>query len=206
MKNAVVLWTGGKDCCLALHLAREEHFNINALVTFVPATNVEFRAHPQSEIREQARCMGLDIHFVKINEPYKQSYVEALTWVKASLGASIVITGDIDQVGGFPNWIEECSVGLDIEVIRPLWKRPREWIMNEIINRKIQAKITFLNHPSLPREWLHRIIDDQLLKEMKTISSDTEFDLAGENGEYHSMVVSAPVFEIGYCLRCFSET
>ncbi len=51
MKNAVVLWTGGKDSCLALHLSKYK-YHIKALATFVPAGEGEFRAHPQSEMRD----------------------------------------------------------------------------------------------------------------------------------------------------------
>lgn len=64
MQNAVVLWTGRKDSCLALHLAQESNLNIVALVTFVPARNVEFVAHPQSRMREQAQGMGINMHFI----------------------------------------------------------------------------------------------------------------------------------------------
>lgn len=188
MQNAVVLWTGGKDSCLALHLAREQQLNILALITFVPPSEIEFRAHPQSEIREQASRAGIDIHFIKIAEPYKKSYVEALKWIRDALGVSVVVTGDIDQVAGFPNWIEQCCVGLEIEVYRPLWQKPREWIMNELLARKIEARITLINHPSLPLEWLNRVIDETLLTEMRAVAASSGIDLAGENGEYHTMV------------------
>lgn len=194
MKNAVVLWTGGKDSCLALHLALEKKINILALVTFVPQGNREFRAHPQSEIKFQAGRMGLDVYFKEIKEPYKSSYINALKWIKEDLDASIVISGDIDLVGGLPNWIEECCDGLEIDVFQPLWQKSREWVMGELLAREIKAKITWLNHPLLPREWLNRIIDKKLLTEMKSVSSSIGFDLTGENGEYHTMVISAPAF------------
>ena len=45
--RAIVLWTGGKDCNLALYEAREAGLEIVALLTFVPP-QVEFRAHPVS--------------------------------------------------------------------------------------------------------------------------------------------------------------
>jgi diphthine-ammonia ligase len=197
MENAVVLWTGGKDSCLALHLVRdnlERHINIVALATFVPPGNVEFRAHPQTEMRNQAKKLGLDIHFIEIHEPYRESYVEALKGMKRDFGASIVITGDIDLVKGHPNWMEECCQGLDIEVHRPLWQRSREWIMEELLARNIQARISFINHPSIPVEWLNRIIDRQFLSELKALSASSGIDLTGENGEYHTMVVAAPAF------------
>src|SRR5580704_9376360 len=100
MQNAVVLWTGGKDSCLALHLARENNLNIVALITFVPPGNAEFEAHPQSRMQKQAKRMALDIHFIEITEPYKFSYIKALKWIEDTFMASVVITGDIDLVEG----------------------------------------------------------------------------------------------------------
>jgi uncharacterized protein (TIGR00290 family) len=194
MKKAVVLWTGGKDSCLALHLAREGGFEIFALVTFVPEGGAEFLAHPQAEMREQAEKLGLAIHFLEIGTSYKESYVDGLKWIKESLGAGTVVTGDIDLVDGFPNWIEECCEGTGLAVFRPLWLKSREWVLREVLDLGMKVRISFLNHPALPRRWLNRIIDEPLFLEMKAVSASCGIDLAGENGEYHTMVVDAPAF------------
>jgi diphthine-ammonia ligase len=197
MKTAVVLWTGGKDSCLALHLASEENFKILALVTFVPEGNTEFQAHPQSKMLRQAERLGLKIHFVEIREPYRPSYVEALKWIKNSMGAATVVTGDIDLVQGQPNWIVDCCGGLGLEVHRPLWKKDRAWIMQELLSRKIQVRISYINHPAIPSTWLNRLIDEGLLKELQSLASSSGIDLAGENGEYHTMVVDGPLLRTG---------
>ncbi|MCM2279601.1 MAG: hypothetical protein NDJ89_16120 [Oligoflexia bacterium] len=189
MKNAVVLWTGGKDSCLALHLALEHRFRIQALATFVPPGNPEFKAHPQSQMKAQAKRLGYPLHFLEIREPFRESYIEALGWIKSSLAADTVITGDIDRVAGFPNWIEECCVDLGLSVHKPLWGLPRLTVLRELLARGIQAKITHLNHPALPDSWLGRVIDENLLNEMVALCADTGTDLAGENGEYHTMVI-----------------
>lgn len=194
MKKVVVLWTGGKDSCLALHMAREA-YEIAALVTFVPSAETEFKAHPQNELRAQAQRLGLPIQFIEIAEPYRASYVSALRQIKVQYGAAAVITGDIDEVEGQPNWIEQCCVGLDLEVIRPLWKSPRELIMTELISRGIKARISLINHPDIPLIWLGRIIDSQMLQDLKDLSQSKGIDLAGENGEFHTMVEDAPMFE-----------
>lgn len=195
MKNAVVLWTGGKDCCLALHLAREHELFILALVTFVPVGNSEFKAHPQTEMRVQAQRMGLAIHFIETSEPYKLSYIEGLVWIRDFLGVSTIITGDIDLVNGYPNWIEECCSGLNLDIFRPLWNQSRDWVIDEILQRGIQARISYLGHSSLPKEWLGCIINESFVLEMKQVfSTISGADLSGENGEYHTMVTNAPAF------------
>lgn len=192
MKNAVVLWTGGKDSCLALHIAQEQGFKIVGLATFVPVGNSEFRAHPQSEMKQQAARLGLKVHFLEVSEPYKESYIEKLKWIKSELNASTAITGDIDYVGGCANWIVDCCEQSDLEIYRPLWQKNREWVMEELLSRQIKARISYISHSAIPQKWNGRVIDQALLQEIKTLSLESGIDLAGENGEYHTMVISAP--------------
>jgi diphthine-ammonia ligase len=192
MKNAVVLWTGGKDSCLALHIAQEQNLSIVGLVTFVPVGNPLFRAHPQPEMEQQAKRLGLKVHFLEVREPYKESYIDKLKWVKSELGAATAVTGDIDYVGGCANWIVECCEQAELEVFRPLWQREREWVMEQLLARKIQARISFVSHSAIPPEWNGRLIDSKLLQELRAICKTNGIDLAGENGEYHTMVMAAP--------------
>ena len=192
MKKAAVLWTGGKDSCLALLLAHEMGYQIVTLATFEPFDAVEFKAHPQSEMRDQAIKLGIDIEFLKVAEPYMDSYIYNLRKLRDEFGISAVVTGDIDLVDGRPNWIVECCKDLSIEVVRPLWKLQRDTIMREIISRGIKARISLINHPLIPQTWLGKIIDEPFLEEMKTLSLTLGLDLAGENGEYHTMVNEMP--------------
>lgn len=192
MKNAVISWTGGKDSCLALHLAQEQGLKIVGLVTFVPVGNPEFRAHPQTEMVQQAQRLGLKVHFLEVREPYKESYVEQMKWMKAALGASAIVTGDIDYVGGCANWIVDCAERAGLEIARPLWQRDREWVMNELLSRGIQARISYVSHEAIPPSWKDRVIDRAFLAEMREVCRAHGIDLAGENGEYHTMVIAAP--------------
>jgi len=194
MKQAAVLWTGGKDSCLALHRAFDEGISIACLATFVSEDHREFQAHPTAETRRQANAMNLDLHFIPVREPYRDSYIRGLTWLK-DLGITAVITGDIDHIEGHPNWIAECCSGLDLEVIRPLWQESRHALMEELITRGIQARITWINHPGIPRSWKGRVIDFDCLTELHRLSVNAGIDLCGENGEYHTIVDSAPLFE-----------
>lgn len=193
MRKAAVLWTGGKDSCLAMHRAYDKDMAIACLATFVPEDRREFEAHPTAETRRQAKAMNLDLHFIPVREPYRDSYIRGLTWLKG-LGVTMVITGDINYVGGHPNWIEECCKGLDLDVIRPLWQESRLMLMEELLTRGIEARITWINHPSIPPSWKGRVIDSECLTELKQLSMKAGIDLCGENGEYHTMVTCAPLF------------
>lgn len=142
----------------------------------------------------QADRLNLPIHFIEITAPYREGYINAIKWIRDELKVSILITGDIDYVDGQPNWIVECCQGLGVDVVMPLWQKDRDWIMEEILLRRVKARISFLNHPGLPKHWLNAVINSDLLAEMRELSKRAAFDLAGENGEYHTMVVDGPGF------------
>jgi diphthamide synthase (EF-2-diphthine--ammonia ligase) len=57
MQNAAMLWTGGKDCSLALYEARRNGYDIRCLVTFAPLTP-NFHAQNRSQ---QTNCVGLNV-------------------------------------------------------------------------------------------------------------------------------------------------
>ena len=52
-----------------------------------------------------------------------------------------------------------------------------------------------MRRPWFDEEWLGRELDIDCLKSLKALSDEYEIDLCGENGEYHTMVVDAPIFK-----------
>ncbi len=192
--KACVLWTGGKDSCLALHRALDQGISVASLVTFVPADGRDFKAHPRRIIEQQARAMQIPHIFVPIIEPYEKSYEEKLALLRDMINVEGMISGDIDHVTNLPNWMEQRCLKVGVDMIRPLWKNNRNVLMNEILNRQIEAQITWINDTNIPMSWKGRIIDRCLLEELKRISETKGIDLCGENGEYHTMVARAPIF------------
>lgn len=138
--------------------------------------------------------MKIPHSFILIVEPYEKSYEEKLALLRDTTGVEGLISGDIDYVAKLPNWMEERCSKMGIDLIRPLWKNDRNVLMTEILDRQIEAQITWINDPNIPLSWKGRIIDRCLLEELKRITERTGVDLCGENGEYHTMVARAPIF------------
>ncbi|MBX9768294.1 MAG: hypothetical protein K2X47_13555 [Bdellovibrionales bacterium] len=187
MDRVAVLWTGGKDSALAYWRVRESGLSVVALITFVPESEVEFQAHPQSEMREQAKCLGIPLYFCKVSEPYRDSYVSQLLKLKEKLQISGVVTGDIDFVSGEPSWIVACCEDARLNVLRPLWQEARNSLLADFVRRKARARVTWINHPAIPKEWIGRSVDANFVRDMNALCAKTGIDLSGENGEYHTM-------------------
>jgi len=142
----------------------------------------------------QADALKLPHVLLPVSEPYEKSYEDQLKQLQDNYEIEVLISGDIDEVAGHASWIVDRSRLLNLKVIRPLWKCSREQLAQEILARNIRAKITWINHPAIPSRLKGRILDQNLIDELKEIANHTGIDLCGENGEYHTIVISAPIF------------
>jgi uncharacterized protein (TIGR00290 family) len=192
MKTAV-LWTGGKDSALALYEAQRLGHEIRLLVTFAPP-GFRFRAHPISIMAQQADAMGICHRVITIEEPIRDNYVVALRQLAERDGIAVVVTGDISEVDGKPNWIRECSQGLALDVQTPLWHREREELLDQLITVGYKTLFTCVKAPWFTAEWVGRELDSAAVQAMRELRTTTGLDLCGEQGEYHTMVTDGPPF------------
>lgn len=190
--SAAVLWTGGKDSALAMQVAGDGGLDIKRLVTFAPRGG-NFLAHPLSVMALQAEAIGLPHQVIQIEEPYFESYRAGLGGLLAE-GIGTVVTGDIAEVAGMPNWIRQCCQGLGVEVQTPLWGGDRRGLMLRLIDGGFRVIFSCVKRPWFTADWLGRTIDRVVLAEMERLSAVNGLDLCGENGEYHSLVLDGPMF------------
>ncbi len=188
MKQAAVLWTGGKDSALALQVSLNL-YDIRRLVCFVPADNRQFYAHPTQLMTLQARKIGLPIEFMPISEPYELSYRRQIKTIRDS-GIGVLVTGDISTVGGMPNWINGVAAGL-VDVYKPLWELDREAILDTLIANQFKVICSLAYKKYFQSTIAGRYLDAELILELKQLP----IDLCGEQGEYHTWVLDAPFFK-----------
>src|SRR5207302_23769 len=91
MQSAAMLWTGGKDCSLALYEAGRDGYDVRCLVTFAPL-NPKFLAHPPAFIKMQAQALALPHYILSIREPFEKSYETALGELRHKMGIRTAIT------------------------------------------------------------------------------------------------------------------
>jgi uncharacterized protein (TIGR00290 family) len=198
-KRAAVLWTGGKDCSLALHEARESGLSVEELVTFAPPSPV-FLAHPLPFLKLQAAAMGLRHRVVTVRPPMEAGYVQAVKALQSE-GIGTLVTGDIAEVGGSPNWMREVSRGTGLELLTPLWGRDRRGVLSDLLDGGFKAVFSLVKKPWFTRAWVGRVIDRRVVEELASLVPCP--DLCGENGEYHTLVLDGPLFKKAIQLASF---
>ena len=203
-RHATVLWTGGKDSSLALYEAKLLGYEIVNLVTFVPS-QPEFLAHPLHFMKYQADALHLPHYALEVNEPLKESYEKAILSLRERYEIDTLITGDIAEVNGHPNWIRECSQYSGVDVLTPLWGCDRLQLLNRLLAHKFKVIFSCVKKPWFTDEWLGMELNQEALKRLRTISTKTGLDVCGEQGEYHTLVVDGPLFQKSIHIRAYSK-
>ncbi|CAG8531018.1 13326_t:CDS:2 [Acaulospora morrowiae] len=192
-RKVCLSYTGGKDCTLTLHhlSAHPQQYTINSLVTFTPSGPKPFLAHPQPLIKLQSSALQLPHQFLSVSAPYVDSYRSLIS----SLGVDALATGDILDV--CDQFMDRVVKGTNVELVRPLWGRERSEMINEILNFGFEVLITCVNLEKVQEEVAKQLVGNILTRELyeNVISKQEGLDESGEMGEYHSMVLNAPLFK-----------
>jgi uncharacterized protein (TIGR00290 family) len=200
--SAVVLWTGGKDSALALEEVRRKGVGTRELVTFVPP-RATFRAHPLSLMRAQSVSLGIPHRRIRICPPFRLSYEVAIRRLREE-GITTLVTGDIAPVEGYPNWLVERARPAGVKVERPLWGRDRTALLKRMLSLRFRPVFTAVRCPPFSPDWVGRPLDAKSVDDLRALASSTPFDICGEQGEYHTMVLDGPGFRTPVLLPDFT--
>ncbi len=193
-QDAAVLWTGGKDSVLALHEARRDGYRLRCLVTFAPP-EPDFLAHPLALMKLQAEALGLPHLLWPVRPPFAEGYEAGLRWLQETMGIGTVVTGDIAEVGGYPNWIRERSRPVGMGVLTPLWGRDRLAVLQRLLALRFGVVFSCVKTRWLPAvPWVGRELDTAAIADLCALREQNGLDLCGEEGEYHTLVTAAPDF------------
>lgn len=198
-----MLWTGGKDSSMALYEATQNGYHVRCLITFAPP-EPDFLAHPLSFLKTQAQALGLAHYVLPITAPFESSYETSLQRLRDEMGISCVVTGDIAEVNGNPNWICERSRVVGMDVHMPLWGRDRNVLLEQLLDRGFKARFSCVSTRWLNVSWIGRELTDSAIAELRVIRERIGLDLCGEEGEYHTLVVDGPQFTRSIEIRSYS--
>ena len=115
--------------------------------------------------------------------------------LREACGIDTVITGDIAEVAGQPNWIRERSRAVGMNVLTPLWGRDRVALLRHLVESKFQVIFSCIKTPWLTPAWIGRLLDEPAIAQLRALRARNGLDLCGEEGEYHTLVADAPDFQ-----------
>lgn len=187
-----VLWSGGKDSCLALWRARQAGLRVTSLLNFIDeqSARVRFHAVRSSMIVRQAHELQLELFQVGTKpDRFADSFQAALHALK-DRGYAGVIAGDI-HLEDVRQWNEERADAAGLQCIEPLWHDEGLNILRSLVDARFRAVLTCCDDKWQSILWPGREIDSVFIAD---VSKNSDFDVCGERGEYHSFVFDGPVF------------
>ena len=188
---------------MALHEAERSGYSVCCLVTFAPPEPT-FLAHPLAFIELQAQALALPHHLLSVNEPFDRAYEVGLSRLRDEMGCDCVVTGDIAEVDGHPNWIRERSGSVGMHVYTPLWGRDRGTLLRQLRHRGFRVRVSCVDTRWLSQDWIGRELDESAIAELRELRQRTGLDLSGEEGEYHTLVTDGPAFRRAIEIRAYS--
>jgi diphthine-ammonia ligase len=193
MYPAFASWSGGKDCCLALHTAKFEGIEVRQLFNMVSEDGQRSRSHGirAAVIKQQAEALGIPIlQQPTVDEGYEEVFIKTLKEFKQS-GIVMGIFGDID-FSPHREWIEKVCKAADITPYLPLWQADQLQLVEEFIAAGYKAIVVATRTDLMGKEFLGRTLDYSLIADIAALNKD--ITPCGEAGEFHTLVVDGPIF------------
>jgi uncharacterized protein (TIGR00290 family) len=193
--KALISWSSGKDSAYALHAVRRagEFDVVGALTTMTEVfARVSIHGVRQEILLAQCAAAGLPPRIVPIpfpcpNEVYETRMGAAIA-AAAQDGITHIIFGDL-FLRDIRTYREQKLAGTGVTPVFPLWERPTLPLAQAMIADGFEAYLATVDLSKLPAEFAGRKFDRGLLADLPD-----GIDPCGENGEFHTCVLAAPIF------------
>jgi diphthine-ammonia ligase len=200
--KVAVLWSGGKDSCLACQRAMSQDYDVAALVTFI-LDSWPSLCHPLSIMSLQSKALGIPHTTARLREPYREAYRQSVSKLMRTDGIQGIVTGDI-WIENHRRWMEDVCEGLNIDVIMPLWNEDGHHLLDAVISSGFRPVFTCVKEPWFDTDWLGRQLDRRRVEALRSLQERFGIDVCGENGEYHTMVLDGPIFKRSITIEEFT--
>jgi len=189
------LVSGGKDSVYAAYLADCQGWPVDELVTLVPddPESMMFHTPNLDLVALQAEAWGRRHRRVATEGRTEAAELAAL---ERALGGSPgpIVTG---AIASSYQWARLLRVADRVgrRLYAPLWRKDPARVVRAEIDAGLDIRLVHLAADPLPAEWLGHRLDDRLLGEIeRRTDGGRRMNVAGEGGEYETLVVDAPFF------------
>lgn len=193
-----VLFSGGKDSTLALHMAAE-HETVACLITLVSTNKESYMFHtPNIDLTKlQAEALGLPL-ITRVTEGRKEEELEDLEQaIKEAIRQfhiEGIVTGAVESVYQSTR-IQRICHRLNIWCLNPLWKRNQKELLEELVEKRFRVIISGVFAYPLDESWLGKKIDADLVRKLVDLEKKFGISPSGEGGEIETSVLDALIFK-----------
>ncbi len=192
-----VLFSSGKDSCLAMEVMMKQNYDVKCLITIKSKNPHSYMFHtPNIHLTElQAKAMNLPI----IIQDTKGEKEKELKDLKKAIKKAIeeyeiegIVTGALYSTYQRDR-IEKICDELGLKCFAPLWHMDQEKEMRRVV-KNYKIIFTSISAYGLDESWLGRRITEKDVEELVKLNKKYGINVAGEGGEFESLVLDAPFF------------
>ena len=193
-----VLFSGGKDSTLALHMVTE-HEKAACLITLVSKNPESYMFHtPNIHVTAlQAEAIGLPL-ITKVTDGKKEEELkdleQAITEAITLHHIEGVVTGAVESVYQTERVQRICN-HLGIWCLNPLWKRNQKRLLEELVEKRFNVIISGIFAYPLDETWLGKQLNTDLIGRLVELEKEFSISPSGEGGEIETTVLDAPLFK-----------
>ncbi len=193
-----VLFSGGKDSTLAMHLAKEHH-EISCLLSMKSENDESYMFHTPNigitELQAEALDIPLLTGFTAGEKEAELSDLKDLIENAVELfGIEGIVTGAVGSVYQASR-VQKICADLGLWCFNPLWQFDQIELLEKLVREKYEIIISSIAAYPLDQNWLGRKLDSKAISELKVLQDKYKIHPAGEGGEFESLVLNAPMFK-----------
>lgn len=193
-KKVIISWSSGKDSTLTLiRLFENPDYEVVALYTTHVANEVPFQVTPLSVVQMQADLVDLPLITIELptvfpaNNEYQSLVITGLK--ECGIEFDSVAFGDM-FCNGIVDYRKSYIEKAGWDCVFPLIGQSSRDLAEEIISLGIKTILVTTDGTQLDNQFCGKVYTRELIAQLPI-----EVDPCGENGEFHSLVVSAPCFK-----------
>jgi ABC transporter with metal-binding/Fe-S-binding domain ATP-binding protein len=193
-----VLFSGGKDSCLALDKSRSFH-EVTCLISLISENKESYMFHvPNIEVTgRQAEAIGLPIVQRRTKgkkEEELEDLEKAIGTAKTDFDLEGIVTGAVKSIYQSTR-VQRICKRLGLWCFNPLWLMDEIELLNEVVNGKYDAVISGVFAFPLDEKFLGRKLDSGMIQKLERLRDEYGVSPAGEGGEIETTVIDAPFFK-----------
>jgi len=194
-----MLFSGGKDSVFSLYYFLEQGWSVSCLISLKSKNNDSWMFHtPAINLVElQSKSLGIPL-VLQETEGEKEKELDDLKVALARAKKEFGITGV--AVGALLSDYQQERVNricesLSLKCFAPLWHKDQTKLLKEIISLDFDVVLVGIASQGLGEDFLGKKIDEKMLESFVKLNEKYGFHVAGEGGEFESIVLDCPVFK-----------
>ncbi|MDP3697951.1 MAG: diphthine--ammonia ligase [Nanoarchaeota archaeon] len=193
-----VLFSSGKDSTAAAYIMKQQNYGLTCLI-HIKSENPDsymFQTAGTELVEMQAEAMGLPI-IIQKTKGEKESELKDLEaafkeaqkkyHIEGIVSGALFSTYQRDR-------IEKICDKLGLKVFLPLWHKPQDKHLQELIDHGFEIVLTAIAAEGLDKSWLGRKITIKDIERLQKLHKKLGLNVAGEGGEFESLVLDCPLF------------